>query len=477
MTWQDVNLEGIFETARLSGLSLQTAARHSPGAAISSMLLITALRRGVLAPYQKEQSEIEKSALELTHSDKGGLVFAPIIGVHENVIEVDFSSMFPMVARVYDISPETIDDLLAEAERDPRFDPQADQERLGLLPTALSPMLDKRLWYKQRLTELEPDDPRHATYSGRLKAQKWIGVVAYGRTKYKEDTHARVEVHETITNYARKSLIQAKIVAEELGFRFLHGYIDALYLQKPPGAGPAEVQHLIDEIIRSTKLPIVLEGEYHWMAFLPSRRNPRIPAANKFFGLKVDGEFKIRGIEARRNDTPVIIARYQQELLELLTEGRTLAELRALLPRAVALVQCQVRDIRRRAFDVADLQVRLTLSREVDQYKVNTAAVRAALQMMRAGKKVGAGDKVRFVYTLGKDRVTAWDPNHPPDPRTIDAERYVELLLRSVFTVLQPLDVTEEMIENWVMANAGYMGRPGVLAPAEGERLPLLVNW
>jgi DNA polymerase-2 len=338
-------------------------------------------------------------------------------------------------------------------------------------------MLDKRLWYKQRLTELEPDDPRHATYSGRLKAQKWIGVVAYGRTKYKEDTHARVEVHETITNYARKSLVQAKIVAEDLGFRFLHGYIDALYLQKPPGTGPAEVQHLIDEIIRHTKLPIVLEGEYLWMAFLPSRRNPRIPAANKFFGLKVDGEFKIRGIEARRNDTPVIIARCQQELLDLLTEGRTLVELRALLPRAVALVQRQVRDIRRRAFDVVDLQVRLTLSREVNQYKVKTAAVRAAIQMMQAGKKVGAGDKVRFIYTLGRDRVTAWDPIHPPDPRTIDTERYIELLLRSVFTVLQPLDVTEEMIENWVMANAGYMGKPGVLAPVEGERLPLLVGW
>ena len=475
MNWRNVGLEGIFETARLSGLPLQIAARNSPGAAIAAMLLITALKRELLAPWHKEQSEREKSVLELAHADKGGLIFPPVMGVHENVVEVDFSSMFPMVARVHNISPETVDNLRPEGAHDPLVGEAVDAEGSGLLPAALAPMLDKRLLYKQRLATMPPDDPQRPILEGRLKAQKWIGVVAYGRTKYKEETYARVEVHEAITRSARKSLVIAKITAEEMGFRFLHGYVDALYLQKPAGATQADIQKLLDEVVRRTQLPIVLEGEYHWMAFPSSRRNPRIPAANRFFGLKIGGGFKVRGIEARRNDTPALIARCQMELLTVLGAGRTSEQLRALLPQAVAQLQQQVRAIRRRAFDVQDFVVGVTLSRDIGQYKVKTAAVRAAVQLARVGKKVGAGHFVRYVYTLAQEGVTAWDLPQRPSAETLDVERYVELLLRAAFSVLQPIGVTDEMIRDWVLANAGYYGGPGYLPrPTGASWLPSL---
>ncbi|MCL0138036.1 hypothetical protein M2T37_27535, partial [Klebsiella pneumoniae] len=72
------------------------------------------------------------------------------------------------------------------------------------------------------------------------------------------------------------------------------------------------------EITRRTDLPIALEGIYRWVAFLPSRMDERVPVANRYFGVFDDGSFKVRGIEARRHDTPPFIAATQMRLLEQL---------------------------------------------------------------------------------------------------------------------------------------------------------------
>ena len=52
----------------LTGLPVQEIARKSPGAGITAMQMITALRRGVLVPYQKQQAEGWKTARQLIRS-------------------------------------------------------------------------------------------------------------------------------------------------------------------------------------------------------------------------------------------------------------------------------------------------------------------------------------------------------------------------------------------------------------------------
>ena len=68
------------------------------------------------------------------------------------------------------------------------------------------------------------------------------------------------------------------------------------------------------------------------MAFLPSRVDERMPVANRYFGVFQDGSLKVRGIEARRRDTPAFIAEAQMELLECLAQARSAGELPALFP-------------------------------------------------------------------------------------------------------------------------------------------------
>ncbi len=61
MTYGDYGLLGAIEETRMTGLPVQEAARRSPGAGIAALQTVTAMRRGVLVPYQHQKGEIPKS--------------------------------------------------------------------------------------------------------------------------------------------------------------------------------------------------------------------------------------------------------------------------------------------------------------------------------------------------------------------------------------------------------------------------------
>ncbi|MGD0750798.1 MAG: hypothetical protein ABSA23_05250 [Anaerolineales bacterium] len=63
--------------------------------------------------------------------------------------------------------------------------------------------------------------------------------------------------------------------------------------------------------------------------------------------------------------------------------------------------------------------------------------------MQAAGKVVRPGQRVHFLYTLGKPGVSAWDVPEQPDTRCIDIRRYRTLLQRAVDTVLAPIEQSD----------------------------------
>ena len=97
MTYGDYGLTGAIEQARVTGLPVQEISRRSPGAGIAAMQTLTALRWNVLVPYQQQKGEVPKTYNQLVASDRGGLVFEPLLGVFPDVAIIDFMSMYPSV--------------------------------------------------------------------------------------------------------------------------------------------------------------------------------------------------------------------------------------------------------------------------------------------------------------------------------------------------------------------------------------------
>jgi DNA polymerase-2 len=426
--FHDYGLDGVLEMARVTALPVQTAARVSPGTGISAMQIVTALRLGVLVPYHKQQAERPKTALELFRSDQGGLVYQPLIGLHADVAELDFVSMYPSIMARFNISPETVP--LDFEERN------ADFER-GLIPRTLQPLLEKRLALKQRLLTLPAWDARRESDRKRVSAHKWLLVTCFGYLGYKNARFGRIEAHEAVTAYGRECLLRAKEAIEDLGGTVLHMYVDGLWVKKDGASTPEDFRPMMDEIAARTGLPVGLDGIYRWVAFLPSRQDSRLPVANRYFGVFQDGSTKMRGIEVRRRDTPAWIAEAQIELLACLAQAAQVEDLPARLPQAQRILRRKLAELRAGRVPLAKLVVRQGLSRELDAFVTRSPAARAAGQLAAVGKHLRPGQSVRFLYTLGDPGVYAWDLPEPPDPRTLDLRRYQVLLLRAAETVLQ----------------------------------------
>ncbi len=461
MLFHDYGLEGVYELSRVTALAGQVVARVSPGSGISAMQMVTALRLGIMVPWHKQQAERPKSAVEMMQADQGGLVYQPLIGLHRDVAEVDFISMYPSIMRHFNISPETVADpntrgrdRYARLERVSELGLWIDQETSGLIPQTLAPLLDKRLELKLRLAELPTWDPRRQTYQAQATAHKWLLVTCFGYLGYKNARFGRIEAHEAVTAYGREMLLRAKEAAEDLGFTVLHMYVDGLWVKKKGYAEVRDFQPLLEEVANRTGLPIALDGIYRWVAFLPSRLDERVPVPNRYFGVFQDGSLKMRGIEVRRHDTPTWISDVQMGILDILVHTPDVDERSTYLPKILKLIRKALERLRMGKVPLEDLVVSLTLSRELSEYRTPSPAARAAAQLAGIGKNLRPGQRVRFVYTLGEPGVHAWDLTEPPDVRSVDQERYKILLIRAAAAILLPFGIKEDDLKTRVFAHA-----------------------
>ncbi len=483
MTYNQYHLGGAIEQARLSSLPLQEVVRRSPGAAVAAMQDLTAMRQGVLVPYQRQKGEIPKTYNQLARADRGGLVFQPTPGIYENVAILDFSSMMASIMIEFNVSPETVGAVDADGEglEIPNLGIKINS-RPGLVPQTLKPMRDKRLALKRHLRTLDKNDPHYRHIRNRCKPVvdgiKWLTVVCYGRLGFANSRFGRINAHEAVSYLSRKVITQARLIAENRGFAVLHLYVDSIFISKP-GALAEDFKALAEEIERETHLPMDFDGTiFPWFAFLAARDNPNLGVANRFYGLSPDGENKIRGIALRRHDTPAFIANIQMAILNILATESNPANLVNLLPEILDAIRGWLAALKKGEVPLEELVVTQTLSRELDGYSVLSPAAEVAKQLQAQGKEMKRGQRIRFIYIRSSPGVYAWDLPKLPDPKNLDFIKYRELIVRAVHEVLQPLGVTETTLKDWLFSRAGYLDlnkMPGPL-PSIGLALPLLAN-
>ena len=456
MTFGDYGLMGAIEQARVCGLPAQEIARRSPGAGIAAMQTLAALRRGILIPYQQQKGEVSKTYDQLFVADRGGLVFEPLLGIYPNVAILDFVSMYPSIMVEYNISPETV----ATDKEDSWLIPELNvrvSSREGLIPATLRPMVHKRVAIKRLLKKIGKSDSRYARYKAIANSLKWLCVVAYGRLGFANSTFGRINSHEAVTHIGRKMILHAKEIVEDHGFTVLHIYVDSLFIYRKETTSQQDYQLILEEIERETRLPIEVEEVYSWMAFVSARHNPNLPVANRFFGLQPDGEYKVRGLALRREDTPIFVADAQQSILKILANEKDPTQLHLHLPEVLSMVRERLSKLSHQEIPLNKLIVTQTLSRELGQYRVPSPVARAAMQLQAVGKNIRMGQRVQFLYTKPEQGVHAWDLPDAFDHALIDVPRYKDLLFRAVHEVLQPMGISEYVLRDWMFSEASYM--------------------
>ncbi|WP_436347354.1 DNA polymerase domain-containing protein [Natronorubrum sp. FCH18a] len=473
--WNQSGLAGLEYMVRRTGRPLQEAAWGSIGTLLTSRQIRIARREwDVLAPRSKWEPERFSDASTLHAADRGGFTFAPAVGFHENVHEIDFASLYPRIICEYDVSPETVDcahdagDLTRDSHRVPELGyeicehtPSETPTDTAFLPSVLEPLLADRAAIKDRLADdpAEPDASRLRAESGAIK---WVLVSCFGYQGYRNAKYGRIECHEAINAYARDVALTAKRRLEDAGWRIVHGIVDSLWVTPRDGVDPDPLERVIADVSERVGIPLEHDGSYEWVCFVPLRESigsgtdasaaagtadPTAAGAldsgpagalTKYFGKRDSGAYKFRGIEVRQRSTPAFVAESQRAFVEVLDRERE--------PEAVCdVLERRLGSLRRGEIDPSDLEITIRVSKPLSAYRNRTRTVAALERYEQHGIDRQPGQSIRYVVAdddaRGPERVRL-----PFEAGTsafeggaYDADYYATQLVRACESVLSPL--------------------------------------
>jgi DNA polymerase I len=374
-------LEGLATVSKITSLPLFHSARITPGTAVSSYEVKKSLERETMIPLYKDDHEMIKDMDTFISADRGGLYLQPVPGIYEDVFEIDFSSMYPSIIVKYNLSPETINVKCKNSRRIDDLGYDVCMDKRGILPEFLSDLLELRLYYKGK-REL------NERYRKRDAVLKWLLLTSFGYTGYKNAKFGRIEVHESITSIGRRILTESVNIAEEEGFKIIHGIVDSLWLQ-----GDGDVHKVMKRIEEMSKLRISLEGHYKWIVFLPTRDGSG--ALNRYFGIMEGGKFKVRGIEMRRTDFPNICKSMQEDILKIYSKVSKIEDFHKYYEDARKVYLSYVDRIINGHVEDLDLKISIVATRRPEFYKVNGLRKSA----VEKAEDAGPGDKVSIFVT------------------------------------------------------------------------------
>ncbi|SEH66654.1 DNA polymerase I [Halopenitus malekzadehii] len=435
----ETNLDGVLDLVSRSTKPVQELAWASIGNVLTAIQICEANDRDVLVPWNSWRHEFYKSMGTLHDADRGGFIFAPEVGLHEDVHELDFSSLYPNIICTRNVSPDVIRcDCHRNRDDVPGLGYSICDDR-GYLVDVLQPIIDARDEIKADIRRekdrSDPDENQLVELEGRSGALKWILVACFGYQGFSNAKFGRIECHETINAFAREILLTAKQRLEAGGWRVVHGIVDSIWVTPDPDVDDSareDLEALATAITKRVEIRLEHEAHYDWVAFVPQRESDA-GALTKYFGkVAGDDEFKIRGIEARQRSTPAFVEDVQRDCLDRLDATRSPEAVLGVLERAIE-------ELHNDDVAVERLVERNRVSKPLEGYTQNTRNVAALERARDQDLDVHPGQDIEYVVVddekssrdrvaLAHERIDSYDPSY-----------YETQLVRAVESVLSPL--------------------------------------
>jgi DNA polymerase-2 len=422
--FDEFGFAGLIERARFGFLPLDMAAKYGINRLIDSRNCFELIQRGFVIPSRNhgiDNHEHIRTVEQIVSGDKGGMVISPQIGLHEDVLALDYDNEYANLIVNHNLSYETVDGW---------------EDRKGLLPTVVERYLKRRIHLKKLLKELPRDSTEYVYCEQRVNSLKNILVCLYGSTGSLWNRYGNVLAFEEINRLSREVLIKTKDIVQELGYKLVYADTDSVFIKKKDST--RDYNELIDILSKETGLSISVDYHYKFLVLLPLEADEKIEVLKHYFGITFDNELVVRGIEIRRHDVPAFIKRFQTQLLYTLFDCKDSSEILAKGYENALLLVTQAIDMimTGEGIDDKDLIISKLLRQDIQRYKSLFPHVSAAIQSRKYPLK---GDTIQYIYTDSKHnnplcRVTPIE-NIQSLPQ-YDKEKYKEMIFDAAETVL-----------------------------------------
>ena len=455
-------LAGLIERARFGFLPLGIAARYGINRLIDSRNCFELVQRGFVIPSNNygisssnnNNHEHIRTIEQIVSRDKGGMIISPQIGLHENVVALDYDSEYANLIVNHNLSYETVTlegrrggrgIVVQHQQQQQQQKEQQPNKKKGLLVTIVERFLKRRLYFKMVLKRLSKDSIEYVWCEQRVNSLKNILVCLYGSTGSLLNRYGNVLAFEEINKMSRDILIKTKDIVQALGYDLIYADTDSVFLKKKDSTA-RDYERLIDTLCKETGLSISIDYHYKFLVLLPLEADEKIEALKHYFGITYEDKLVVRGIEIRRHDTPNVIKQFQTQLLYRLFDCKDSSEVVKKGYEDALLLVTQAIDKIMTGEDIQqqDLVISKLLRQDIPKYKSLFPHVSAAIQLSNdTGKHPMKGDTIQYIYThsqhnnpLCRVAPIAVENTQAEPLSRYDKEKYREMILDAAETVL-----------------------------------------
>lgn len=389
-------INGLVEWCRLSWIPLRLLSSASIGKVLTTIEGIEALSRRYLVPERVARTEEFRPLRELIKVDRGGFVMTPKPRIYFNVAQLDFNSLYPSIIVKYNVSPETVNRPKCRNRiKVPEAGHEICMDKEGLIPSVLSQLLKRRKALKEALHRSPP--ALRKVLDERQKAIKWVLVASFGYLGYRNARFGKIEAYESVTAFAREILRRAIEITYAEGFDVLHVIVDSIFASRD-NALEEDYLRLARRIEKEVGIGIKIEGLYDWVAFPRTSKGRGAPG--RYFGRLVNGEVKIKGMEAVSRGVPLIVKETQHECIKILATARGKEDLRKAFGLALKYVEHMITQTLKGKVPLEELVIERRLRRRKYRSK-QPHVVAANVGRIREGKVTYIMAPIPYPFFLG----------------------------------------------------------------------------
>lgn len=302
------------ERSKLTGLEFD---RYGGSVAALDFLYLPRLHRhGYVAPALEQ--------LQPSNVSPGGYVMQSIPGIHDNVIVLDFKSLYPSIIRTFNVDPLALVVGLDEENAIPGYEGGRFTRHEVILPELI-----ETLW--QARDRAKADRNKVLSQAIKIIMNSFYGVLGTSGCRFLDS-----RLVSSITRRGHDIIIRSKDFIEEQGYQVIYGDTDSVFvlLGESNTAEAASIGNrlaldinawLKDSLQSQYGVESYLEMEFetHFTKFLmPTVRGTDTGSKKRYAGMLADGSMLFKGLETVRSDWSPLAREFQQVLYRKVFEGQ-----------------------------------------------------------------------------------------------------------------------------------------------------------
>ncbi|MCK5107732.1 MAG: ribonuclease H-like domain-containing protein [Nanoarchaeota archaeon] len=327
---------------------------------------------------------------------QGAFVVEPIPGMYEDIVVLDFRSLYPSIISSHNISEDAlnIDEegiLVPGLKEEYRFS----DKKKGFIPNVIDSLVSRRMRVKEIIKTQEKKD---AILLARSETLKLLANSLYGYYGFFGSRWYSWECAESITAWARYYIKDLIKKADEKGFKVIYGDTDSVFLLLN-GKSIDDVKNFTRQVNQTLPGTMELEYEgYFKRGIFVEAKSGSGGAKKKYALISSDNKIKITGFATVRRNWSNIAKKTQKHVLEILLKENDRA-------KVVTYLRKVIDDLRNHKVSIEDVKITTQLQKHVEDYVQIGPHVAVAKRLQEKGFPVVVGMGIDYVIIEGKDMI------------------------------------------------------------------------